>query len=97
VETGKEPSSQSHMQARSNSSCQVTLPTKEIQHTRFAVQPRSTGSLNDRDSGSMFLPRMQLMAIGMPYETPRATTEADMIALNALELSQLLISMNIVE
>jgi hypothetical protein len=27
---------------------------------------------------------MQLMAIGMPYETPRATTDAEMMALKAL-------------
>ena len=40
--------------------------------------------MNDLDSGSIFLPRIQLMAIGMPYETPRATTDAEMMALNAL-------------
>jgi hypothetical protein len=27
---------------------------------------------------------MQLIATGIPYETPRATTEAEIIALNAL-------------
>ena len=34
--------------------------------------------------GSILLPRRQLMAGGMAYDTPSATTEAEVMALNAL-------------
>ncbi|KAL9578761.1 MAG: hypothetical protein Q9212_005512 [Teloschistes hypoglaucus] len=34
---------------------------------------------------NIFRPRRQLIAIGIAYETPKATTEAEMIALKALE------------
>lgn len=34
--------------------------------------------------GRVFRPRRQLTAMGMAYERSRATTEADMMALNAL-------------
>lgn len=33
----------------------------------------------------MFLPRAQLTAIGRAYEMPSSTTDADTMALNALE------------
>lgn len=55
-----------------------------VLHTKFAVQPINPPSLNGLESGSIFRPRRQLIAIGMPYETPRATTEAEIIALKAL-------------
>jgi hypothetical protein len=42
------------------------------------------GSLNGLEAGSIFLPRKQLIAMGMPYETPSATTDAEIMALNAL-------------
>jgi hypothetical protein len=54
------------------------------EHTRLAVQPTILDTLKGRVSGSIFRPRIQFIAIGMPYETPNATTEAEMIALKAL-------------
>lgn len=52
--------------------------------TRFAVQPIKPFNLKGLDSGSILRPRIQLMAMGIPYDTPRATTEAEIMALNAL-------------
>jgi len=53
--------------------------------TMLHVQPSQSGSLNARFSGSILRPLRILMAGGMPYETPSATTEAAIIALNALD------------
>lgn len=47
------------------------------------VQPRISGRTNER-SGSILLPRQQFTAIGIPYEIPSNTTDADTIALKAL-------------
>lgn len=47
------------------------------------IQPNAEGSLNGRSSGRHFRPRRQLIATGMPYDKPSATTEAAVIALNA--------------
>jgi hypothetical protein len=55
-----------------------------IAQTRFAIHPSGPGRTNGL-SGSILRPRRQLMAIGMPYETPSATTDAEIIALKALE------------
>lgn len=56
----------------------------QISLTRLAVHANHSGNLKDLEAGSILLPRIQLIAIGIPYETPRATTEAEIIALNAL-------------
>lgn len=53
------------------------------EHTRFATQPIAIGSLKGR-SPSILRPRRQFIKIGMAYEIPRATTEAERMALNAL-------------
>jgi hypothetical protein len=71
------------MQAQSTS-CQHLKTYGDRRRTRFAIHPRGPGSLNGRDLGSIFLPRKQLIAIGIPYETPSATTDAEMMALKAL-------------
>lgn len=47
------------------------------------VQPTISGRTNER-SGSIFLPRQQFTAIGIPYERPSNTTDAETIALKAL-------------
>jgi hypothetical protein len=57
---------------------------KRIKLTRLAVHPITPPSLNGLESGNIFRARIQFIAIGIPYETPSATTEAEMIALNAL-------------
>ena len=49
------------------------------------IQPSQFGSLNARVSGSIFRPRIMLIAGGIAYETPSATTDAETMALNALE------------
>jgi hypothetical protein len=49
----------------------------------FTAQPSAEGSLKGRSSGRHVLPRAQLIAIGMPYDRPKATTDAAVIALNA--------------
>lgn len=49
----------------------------------LTVQPRNSGRTNER-SGSILLPRQQLTAIGIPYEIPSSTTDAETIALKAL-------------
>ena len=48
------------------------------------VQPSQLGMANDLVTGSIFRPLRQLIAGGMAYVMPRATTEADTMALNAL-------------
>lgn len=52
--------------------------------TRLAIHPSGPGSTNGRGP-SILRPRKQLMAIGIPYDKPRATTEAERMALKALE------------
>lgn len=47
------------------------------------VQPNQGARLKER-SGSMFLPRAQLTAIGSAYEIPSSTTDAEIMALKAL-------------
>jgi hypothetical protein len=47
------------------------------------VQPRISGRTNER-SGNILLPRQQFTAIGIPYEIPSSTTDAETIALKAL-------------
>ena len=54
-----------------------------MQLTRLQNHPNGPGSTKAR-GGNIFLPLRQLMAGGMAYETPRATTEAEMMALKAL-------------
>lgn len=49
--------------------------------TKLHVQPNQEGRTKGRDSGSIFLPRRQFIDGGMAYVIPRATTEAEMIAL----------------
>lgn len=78
---------------RNDHICDPDLPllasTRDIigtQRTRLAVHPTNPDSLNGRDSGSIVRPRIQLIAMGIPYETPRATTDADMMALKALQV-----------
>lgn len=57
----------------------------EDSHTiRLTVQPSHSGRTNVRVGGSCFRPRRQLIVMGMPYDTPSATTDALTIALNAL-------------
>lgn len=52
--------------------------------TKFVAQPNQLGILKGRFSGSILRPRRQLMAGGMAYVTPSATTDADTMALYAL-------------
>lgn len=52
--------------------------------TKLVVQPSQLGILKGRFSGSILRPRRQLMAGGMAYVTPSATTDADTMALYAL-------------
>jgi hypothetical protein len=42
---------------------------------------------NER-SGNILLPRQQFTAIGIPYEIPRSTTDAETIALKAANISK---------
>ncbi|KAK2614099.1 hypothetical protein N8I77_000955 [Diaporthe amygdali] len=53
--------------------------------TRLVNQPSHSGILKARVSGNILRPRMTLIAGGMAYVTPRATTLAAVIALKALE------------
>ena len=48
----------------------------------LAAQATGSGIVKLR-GGNMRRPRMQLMATGMPYDTPSATTDAAVMALNA--------------
>jgi hypothetical protein len=48
------------------------------------IQPIGPGSTKYRVSGSIFLPLRQLMAGGVAYVIPRATTDAETMALKAL-------------
>lgn len=49
----------------------------------LAIHPRGPGSTNDL-AGNFVLPCKQFMVGGIAYDTPKATTEAEMIALKAL-------------
>lgn len=51
---------------------------------RLQVHPSQLGRMKGRDAGNIFRPRRQLIAGGMPYVTPRATTDAETMALKAL-------------
>jgi hypothetical protein len=51
--------------------------------TKFAIQPSQFGNANAL-GGSIFRPRQTLIAMGIAYDTPRATTEAEISALKAL-------------
>ena len=51
--------------------------------TRLQNHPKGPGNTKGL-GGSILRPRRQLIAGGMAYETPRATTEAEIIALKAL-------------
>lgn len=51
--------------------------------TKFAIQPSQFGIANAL-GGSIFRPRKTLIAMGIAYDTPRATTEAEISALKAL-------------
>ena len=51
----------------------------------FIAQPTAQESLNARVSGSILRPRRQLIAGGIAYVTPRATTLAAVMALKALD------------
>src|SRR6266498_1565023 len=55
-----------------------------MRRTILHTHPQIPGSLNARSSGNIFRPRRQLIAGGIAYETPSATTEAEMMALKAL-------------
>ena len=57
--------------------------------TRLQNQPRGPGRTNGL-GGNILRPRRQLIAGGMAYETPRATTDAEMIALKALRASAMI-------
>ena len=54
------------------------------QLTKFKNQPTGSGSLKDRFLGSILRPRRTLMAGGIAYVSPSATTDADVMALNVL-------------
>lgn len=56
---------------------------KRVRITRLAIHPTDFGNTNGL-GGRVLLPRKQLIAGGIAYETPSATTEADVIALKAL-------------
>ncbi|KAL8803734.1 MAG: hypothetical protein Q9182_003009 [Xanthomendoza sp. 2 TL-2023] len=52
--------------------------------TKFASQAKARGSTNAL-CRNILRPLRQLIAIGIAYDTPSATTEAEMMALNALD------------
>lgn len=56
---------------------------EDSRRTRLQHQPNGPGRLKGL-GGSILRPRRQLMAGGIEYEMPRATTEAEMMALKAL-------------
>lgn len=60
---------------------------EEEKLTILAVQARGSGIFHGL-SLIILRPRMTLTIIGMPYETSRATTDAEMIALKALSNRQ---------
>ncbi|KAL9611114.1 MAG: hypothetical protein Q9167_004218 [Letrouitia subvulpina] len=56
----------------------------KVRTTKLAAHPTEFGNTNGL-GGRVLLPRKQLMVGGMAYETPSATTEADVMALKALQ------------
>jgi hypothetical protein len=62
----------------------VQIKDGDKPHTRLKVQPTMLGRTKER-SGSILRPRRQLTTIGIPYERSRSTTDAETIALKALE------------
>ncbi len=54
-----------------------------FRQTKLQNQPSGPGRLNGL-RGSILRPRRQFMAGGIAYEMPRATTDAEMMALKAL-------------
>lgn len=58
---------------------------KGSQLTIFKIHPSAPLSLKVLSAGRARRPRSMLMAGGIAYETPSATTEAEVMALNVLD------------